>query len=254
MSARRRSSSAVRPSCGASATPKLARTSTAGASSREKGPSSASPRRRAIATAAWPLRDAREHDRELVAAQAGERLVRRQRPGQAPGDGAQQVVALVVAERVVDVLEAVEVDEDDRERAAVAVARRERLLEPVAQQGAVGQAGERVVERVVLVLDGAAAGPVEREERQAEQRQRRERELRGDDHDRAEAEQDAHGRGLHLQVRAEVPEEVRVLGQRDGAGDQEGIDEEEDHGGRHGGGEVARGERVVAAVEAAEPP
>ena len=158
----------------------------------------------------------------------------------------------MVAERVVDVLEAVQVDEDDRERAAVAVARGERLLEPVAQQGAVGQAGERVVERVVLVLHRAAAGPVEGEERQAEQRQRRERELRGDDHDGAEAEQDADGRGLHLQVRAEVPEEVRVLGQRDGARDEEGVDEEEDRGGRHGGGEVAGGERVPFAVEAAE--
>ena len=104
----------------------------------------------------------------------------------------------------------------------------------------------------MLVLHRAAAGPVEGEERQAEQRQRRERELRGDDHDGAEAEQDADGRGLHLQVRAEVPEEVRVLGQRDGAGDEQRVDEEEDRGGRHGGGEVAGGERVPVPVEAAQ--
>jgi hypothetical protein len=67
-----------------------------------------------------------------------------------------------VAERVVDGLEAVEVDEHHRGLLAVAVGERERLLQAVLQQAAVGQAGERVVVGQVLrarvgllQLDGA---------------------------------------------------------------------------------------------------
>ena len=62
----------------------------------------------------------------------------------------QQRVAHGVAERVVDGLEAVEVDEHHRGVLAVAVAERERLRQPVLQQAAVGQPGERVVVGEVL--------------------------------------------------------------------------------------------------------
>ena len=64
----------------------------------------------------------------------------------------QQLVAGVVAERVVDLLEAVEVHDQHGHAAAVAAARpRGRVLDAVAEQRAVGQAGERVVQRLVLV-------------------------------------------------------------------------------------------------------
>ena len=72
----------------------------------------------------------------------------------------EQAVALGVAEVVVDVLEAVEVAVDDGEVGGITPA--EELLEPVVEQGAVGQAGERVGEGAALevVLDLATGGGV----------------------------------------------------------------------------------------------
>jgi hypothetical protein len=58
---------------------------------------------------------------------------------------AEQLVARLVAERVVDALEAVDVDEQRRDGRLVALRAQERLLDTVEDQRAVGQAGERVV-------------------------------------------------------------------------------------------------------------
>src|SRR5690606_25667861 len=55
-----------------------------------------------------------DEDRELVAPDAGDRLARAGEVGQARGDGPQQLVARGVPEDVVDVLEAVDADGDDR--------------------------------------------------------------------------------------------------------------------------------------------
>ena len=65
------------------------------------------------------------------------------------GDRDQQLVADLVAEAVVDELEAVEVEEQDARQPAAAAQARERLLEAVEEQHAVGQPGERVVQRAV---------------------------------------------------------------------------------------------------------
>ena len=79
-------------------------------------------------------------------------------------DGLQQLVAGVVAERVVDDLEAVEVEEQHRGAAlgVVALGAADRLVEAVHEQHAVREPGQRVVERVVLqaVLGLAAVGDV----------------------------------------------------------------------------------------------
>ena len=74
---------------------------------------------------------------------------------------AQELVAAGMAQRIVDLLELVEVDEMDRERPAPAQARHRRV-HLVAEQGAVGQAGERIVARqlVDLGLGHAAVGDV----------------------------------------------------------------------------------------------
>ena len=53
-------------------------------------------------------------DRELVAAEAGQDVVAAQQMAQARGDVDEQAVAVLVAHRVVDLLEAVEVDEHER--------------------------------------------------------------------------------------------------------------------------------------------
>ena len=79
-------------------------------------------------------------------------------------DRLQQLVAARVAERVVDDLEAVEVEEQDRGAAlgVVALGAADRLVEAVEEEHAVGQPGERVVQRVVLqaLLGLAAVGDV----------------------------------------------------------------------------------------------
>ena len=51
-----------------------------------------------------------------------------------------------MAQRVVDVPEAVEVEQQDRDHAALAAGAGQLLAEPIVQQGAVGQAGEQIVQ------------------------------------------------------------------------------------------------------------
>ena len=67
--------------------------------------------------------DVLAEDRELVAAEARDRVAGAQLAVQARADRAQQLVAGVVAERVVDDLQVVEVQEQQRDPAAVARAR-----------------------------------------------------------------------------------------------------------------------------------
>ena len=84
----------------------------------------------------------------------------------ARADLEQELVARVVAERVVDLLEPVEVHEHDRRAVAAAFRGAERDLGPVAEHHPVGQVGERVVEREALADDGLTAGAVDRDQRQ----------------------------------------------------------------------------------------
>src|SRR5690606_13575894 len=64
----------------------------------------------------------------------------------------EQLVARLVADGVVDLLEAVEVDEEDGGAGVARAAAAERLADPGGEQGPVGQVGERVVLGVVLQL------------------------------------------------------------------------------------------------------
>ena len=93
-----------------------------------------------------------QQDRELVAAEAGGRVDGPHRVLQAASDLPEHDVAGGVAEAVVDVLEVVDVHEQDRHRQVVAALAGERVADAVAEQGAVGQAGEDVVEGLVLEL------------------------------------------------------------------------------------------------------
>ena len=67
-----------------------------------------------------------------------------------------------MSETVVDGLEVVEVQEEHGDRVGAAVASVHGVGEPVEKQGAVGQAGERVVEGLVveLLFEGAAVGDI----------------------------------------------------------------------------------------------
>ena len=95
-------------------------------------------------------------DRELVAAEPRDRVDLAHAAAQPLRHLTQQLVAGRVAERVVDLLEAVEIDQQQREALAVAALARERVLDAVAQQHAVGETGERIVMRHVGDLVGAA--------------------------------------------------------------------------------------------------
>ena len=57
----------------------------------------------------------------------------------------------MVAERIVDLLEAIEIHHQDRDAPAVALRRPDRLLNPVVEERAVRELRERVVLRLVLV-------------------------------------------------------------------------------------------------------
>ena len=106
-----------------------------------------------------------EQDRELVAAEPGERVAAAQDGLQAARDLDQQLVAVVVPERVVDLLEAIEVDQQHRAEPVAA----QGALGAAMQERAVGQVGERVVQRLVAQLArGARHDPVERAEEEHE--------------------------------------------------------------------------------------
>ncbi len=91
-----------------------------------------------------------DQDRELVAAQAGDHVLRAHRGHDALGHLHQQLVAGGVADAVVDQLEPVQVQEQHREGHAVAQLRAlDRAGHAVEQVGAVGQPGEGVVQGLV---------------------------------------------------------------------------------------------------------
>ncbi len=84
---------------------------------------------------------------ELVAAQAGHRVALAGHRPQAGGHLHQQLVARGVPEPVVDVLEVVQVAEHHRQLARAAAA--QGVVQAVAEQPAVGQPGQRVVQGLV---------------------------------------------------------------------------------------------------------
>ena len=98
--------------------------------------------------------DVQAQHRELVATEARHDVVGTHRAAQAVGDRDEQPVSRRVPEAVVHHLEAVEVEEQDRHPAVHGGGTRQLSAEPLHEQRAVGQAGERVVDR--LVREGLA--------------------------------------------------------------------------------------------------
>ena len=83
--------------------------------------------------------------RELVAAEPRHQVVAAQRVRQPQRDVADQFVADRMAERVVDVLEMVEIDIEHRGRRRAGAHLVDHRLQPLAEEDAVGQAAERIV-------------------------------------------------------------------------------------------------------------
>lgn len=94
---------------------------------------------------------------EFVTGQAGEGVAGAQGRAQALSDFDQDVVAGLVAEGVVDGLEAVQVDERQRDATAAAGSGGQGVFDAVVEQSPVGEAGELVVQGAVghLLVGGA---------------------------------------------------------------------------------------------------
>ena len=90
-----------------------------------------------------------EEQGELVAAEPGQRVALADRHAEAPCDLLEQPVTAVVPERVVHLLEPVEVDEQDREVLSGARRARELLIEAVPEERAVCEPGQAVVKRLM---------------------------------------------------------------------------------------------------------
>ncbi len=104
----------------------------------------------------------RHQHRELVAGEAGDDVGGAHPLAQDLGDLADQVVAGLVAEPVVDLLEAVDVDDHHRALAAVAGGEGDVTVELGAEAAAVQQPGERVVVGEVAQLGLGLLGLLER--------------------------------------------------------------------------------------------
>ena len=91
------------------------------------------------------LIDFRQEDEELVAAVAADGVRLADARHQALRDRAQDLVADAVTERIVDVLETIAVQEQDRDAAAVAARQRDGPGEAIVQEQPVRQVGQRVV-------------------------------------------------------------------------------------------------------------
>ena len=90
-----------------------------------------------------------EQDRELVAADARDRVAARGRGCEPRADRREQPVARDVAERVVDGLEVVEVEHQHGNRRLRRVVALERVHDAAAEEGAVREARRQVVEGLV---------------------------------------------------------------------------------------------------------
>ena len=112
-----------------------------------------------------------QHRLEFVAAEAADLAVIAHHRFQPLGDLAQQRVADRVAERVVDVLEAIEVDHEQRAALLAMGGVAQRFVERLAHHRAVGQAGQRIEPREArnLALGLALLGEVGADAAKAEE-------------------------------------------------------------------------------------
>ena len=139
------SSSALTRPLSLTAMPMLAPITTCESGSATGTASSATMRAATSAASAFVAQVLEEH-RKLVAAHAGHGVDAAHALLEPDGDGGQRLVAGGVAAAVVDGLEVVEVDEQQRKRSPAAFATHQGVAQAVAQEGEVAEAGEGVVE------------------------------------------------------------------------------------------------------------
>ena len=103
-----------------------------------------------------------QQQRELVAAESGDGVATAHTRPQSLGDDHQDLVADGVAEAVVDRLEVVEIDEEQGDSVVRALGPLNPLFHAIAKEHAIGQIGQRIVERLMrkLVLEALAVADV----------------------------------------------------------------------------------------------
>ena len=116
------------------------------------------------------LRRPPREDDELVAAHAGDGVRLADDRLEAPSDRPQHLVARFVSPDVVDALEPVEIDDEERERLPAASSASERLCDPVVEQRAIREAGQPITQGESL--GGQQARDEERARRSGESGQR----------------------------------------------------------------------------------
>jgi hypothetical protein len=135
-------------------------------------------------------------DHELVTAEAGDGVARADDVAQAGGNGAEELVPRCVTAAVIEHLEVVEIEEEHGDEAVVAPAAGQGLLQAVEEEGAVGQAGQHVVQRLVgelLLASFAGDGDLDEVGHAVEQPQILVRRLAG--RGRIDRERGEHGTG-----------------------------------------------------------
>ena len=191
------------------------------------GPSSSSSVRRATATASSGPAMSGSRSANSSPPRRATRSAGRVDALRRSADALEQDVAVVVAERVVDLLEAVEVHQQHADLAAAQLGGREGAAHALVQLRAVGQAGERVVVGLMGVDDRLPAAELNRRQRQPQQRDQSK--VVGGQHqdDRHESHEDHRHRQLEAEVGADVGERAGAMGQRRcGAGERR-VDEQE---------------------------
>ena len=143
--------------------------------------------------------EAGAEDRELVAAEPGHGVALADHRPEPRGDQPEQLVTHVVPEGVVDLLEVVEVQQQQRD--LLPVAGQVRVPAPAQhQQGPVGQSGQGVVHGLDVAGGGRAGGLAHRDDRQQAQRCGEQGELQRQHHDRRDAQQHGGHRDLVAEV------------------------------------------------------
>jgi hypothetical protein len=104
-----------------------------------------------------------QHDQEFVSSDARHRILIADLPLQPFGTLLEEKIPDRVPERIVDDLEAVEIEEEDRDQLAAAASGGDGLHQPILEQAAVGQSGKPVVvgEKLDLLLGAFAFGDIE---------------------------------------------------------------------------------------------
>ena len=95
-----------------------------------------------------------QHDHEFVSSEAGHDIGAADGFQKACADVKEQFVPYLMAERVVDVLEAIQVDEYHGETAGEALGQFQRLGKSHREAEAIGQVGDRIVMRQVFDFEG----------------------------------------------------------------------------------------------------